>query len=59
MIEATKSRYFQSIGYYPAEKTYSVKFSNAVVDTGFSYDVRKRKVQSRGAGWIRDSVFNP
>jgi hypothetical protein len=59
MIEATKSRFFQSIGYNPAGKTYSVKFSNAVVDTGFSYDVRKRKVQSRGAGWIRDSFFNP
>jgi hypothetical protein len=59
MIEASKSRFFQSIGYNPAGKTYSVKFSNAVVDTGFSYDVRKRKVQSRGVGWIRDSFFNP
>ena len=59
LIEATKSRFFQGIEYNPVGKTYSVKFSNTVVETGFSYDVRKRKVEGRGAGGVRDSFFNP
>ncbi len=59
LIEATKSRFFRGIGYNPRGKTYSVKLSNMVVTTGFSYDVTERKVQSRGAGWVGDSSFNP
>ena len=59
LIEATKSRFFQGIGYNPRGKTYSVEFSNKVVTTGFAYDVKQRKVESKGAGWLRDSWFNP
>jgi hypothetical protein len=59
LIEATKSRFFQGIGYNPRGKTYSVEFSNKVVTTGFAYDVKQRKVEGHGAGWLRDSWFNP
>jgi hypothetical protein len=59
LIEATKSRFFQGIGYNPRGKTYSVEFSNKVVTTGFAYDVKQRKVEGHGAGWVRDSWFNP
>jgi hypothetical protein len=59
LIEATKSRFFQGIGYNPRGKTYSVEFSNKVITTGFAYDVRKRKVEGQGAGPVRDSFFNP
>jgi hypothetical protein len=59
MIEASKSRFYAGIGYNPRVKYYVVEFSNRVVTTGFAYDVRQRKVESNGAGWVRDSWFNP
>jgi hypothetical protein len=59
LIEATKSRFFQGIEYNPQAKDYIVRFSNGVARTGFSYDGKKRKVESNGAGWVRDSFFNP
>ena len=59
LIEATKSRFFRGIEYNPRPKDYIVRFSNGVVRTGFSYDGKKRDVESNGAGWVRDSWFNP
>jgi hypothetical protein len=59
LIEATKSRFFQGIGYNPRSKDYIVRFSNGFVRAGFSYDGKKRKVESSGAGGVRDSFFNP
>lgn len=59
LIEATKSRFVQVIGYNPRARYYLVRFSNKDVTTGFSYDVKERKVESLGAGWVRDSFFNP
>ena len=58
LIEATKSRFFQGIEYNPRAKDYIVRFSNGVATTGFSYDGKKRKVESNGAGWVRDFCFN-
>jgi hypothetical protein len=59
LIEATKSRFFQGIGYNPRAKSYLVKFSNKDVTTGFSYRAKQRKVESIGVSWVRDSFFNP
>ena len=59
MIEASKSRFYAGAYYNPRAKSYSVEFSNKIVTTGFSYKVKQRKVQSGGAGWIRNSFFNP
>ena len=59
MIEASKSRFYAGIDYNPRAKYYVVEFSNRVVTTGFAYDVKERKVESKGAGWVRDSWFNP
>jgi len=59
LIEASKSRFYAGTDYNPRAKYYIVRFSNGVVRTGFSYDGKKRKVESNGAGPVRDSFFNP
>jgi len=59
MIEASKSRFYAGAYYNPKAKYYLVEFSNKIVTTGFSYSVKQREVEAKGAGWIRDSFFNP
>jgi hypothetical protein len=59
LIEATKSRFIQDIGYNPRSKNYIVRFSDGFVRIGFIYDGKKRKVESNGPIWVRDSFFNP
>jgi hypothetical protein len=59
LIEATKSRFFQRIGYNPRSKDYIVRFSDGFVRIGFVYDGKKRNVERSGPGWVRDSWFNP
>ena len=59
MIEASRSRFYAGTYYNPRAKIYLVEFSNKIVTTGFSYRVKQRKVESNGAGWVRDSFFNP
>jgi len=51
LIEASKSRFFQHIGYNPRAKYYIVDFSNEVVRVSFIYDVKERRAESNGAGW--------
>ena len=59
MIEASKSRFYAGTDYNPRAKYYIVNFSNRVAVVGFVYRVKERKVESNGAGWVRDSFFNP
>jgi hypothetical protein len=59
LIEATKSRFLQDIGYNPRSKNDIVQFSNGFVRIGFIYDGKKRKVERSGPVWVRDSFFNP
>jgi hypothetical protein len=59
MIEASRSRFYAGTHYNPRAKMYLVEFSNRFVATGFSYEVKQRKVESNGASWVRDSFFNP
>ena len=59
MIEASKSRFYAGTDYNPRAKYYIVNFSNRVAVVGFVYRMKERKVESNGAGWVRDSFFNP
>ena len=59
MIEASKSRLYAGIYYNPRAKYYIVNFSNRVVEVGFVYRAKERKVESNGASWVRDLFFNP
>jgi hypothetical protein len=52
LIEASKSRFFRTIGYQPRPKSYIVDFSNGVVLVSFIYRANERRAESNGLGWV-------
>lgn len=51
LIEASKSRFFQDIGYNPRSRYYVVSFSNGAVVTGFVYRAKERRAEANGVSW--------
>ena len=50
--EASRSRFFLHVIYYPRAKEYYVRFASRDVEVGFAYVIRERRTKEVGAGFV-------